>query len=257
MAQTRWATPEVDAFVDTARSAPPDLVASAAGWTAHDVLAHAVAGGAEIARLVGNHLEGGPASATIGFAEREPAFRSLRYETLIDLVADNGIFDLLAAMDEADEDSMIDFTGWAVDADTLALHIRSELALHRWDLCGSDEVSLALLGQPELTEHAVRALNGFDMIAERCEVRGQRLARSGLGPLEVRLRVEGQRDVVLSPSTAGSTSLALAEPLGAAGITTDAASRLLMLWGRRPLGHLATTTLDGPELRALDLWLYK
>jgi hypothetical protein len=47
------------------------------------------------------------------------------------------------------------FTGVAVDAPTLILHIESELVLHRWDITGSDQVSIEALSDPRLAEHAV------------------------------------------------------------------------------------------------------
>lgn len=37
-------------------------------------------------------------------------------------------------------------------------HLRSELALHRWDVVGDAEISQSLLGRPELTNHAVAVL---------------------------------------------------------------------------------------------------
>jgi hypothetical protein len=80
---------------------------------------------------VATALAGEPVPATTSFEKREPAFRALPYNDLVDLVSAGGIFDLLAAM--AEQNGSLEFTGWLINADTLALHIRSELAIHRWD----------------------------------------------------------------------------------------------------------------------------
>jgi uncharacterized protein (TIGR03083 family) len=248
---TRWNNQEAIAFADTVSGTSSNLVTACQGWTAHDVLAHAVAGGAEIARLVGIHLTGEPVPATMSFDEREPAFRALPYNDLVDLVAAGGIFDLLAAM--AEESGSLEFTGWAMDADTLAIHVRSELAIHRWDIAGSDSTSIDLLSQPELTAHAVRALNNFGFINESGAARTR---RSSVNALDVRLRVEGQPDVVIHASTE-STELCLDEPDDSPALTTDAAARLLMLWGRQPPAvHRSVTDIDNATLLALQDWLY-
>lgn len=68
MSQACWTDQEAMAFLETVRSTPGELVTACRGWTAHDVLAHAVAGGAEIARLVGLHLERRPISTVPPFA---------------------------------------------------------------------------------------------------------------------------------------------------------------------------------------------
>ena len=249
--QTRWNTREAIAFAETVGRTPSNRVTACRGWTAHDVLAHAVAGGAEMARLVGIHLTGAPVPATISFEDREPAFRALAYDDLVDLVSGGGIFDLLDAM--AEQDGSLEFTGWVMDADALALHVRSELAMHRWDIAGSDRTSIDLLSQPELTAHAVRAINHFDVINERAAARTR---HSGVQALDVRLRVEGQPDVVIHASTE-STELCLAAPDDSSALTTDAAARLLMLWGRQPPAHHAIVSdIDDATLVSVQDWLY-
>jgi uncharacterized protein (TIGR03083 family) len=247
----RWSNKEAIAFAETVGGTPSNRVTACKGWTAHDILAHAVAGGGEIARLVGIHLAGEPVPATTSFEEREPAFRALPYNDLVDLVSAGGILDLLAAM--AEQNGSLEFTGWVMDADTLALHVRSELAIHRWDIAGSDPTSIDLLSQPELIAHAVRAINHFDFIDERAAARTR---HSGANALDFRLRVEGQPDVVIHASTE-STELFLAEPNDSPALNTDAAARLLMLWGRQPPAiHRNVSDLDKAALVRLHDWLY-
>ncbi|MFN3256429.1 MAG: maleylpyruvate isomerase N-terminal domain-containing protein [Ilumatobacter sp.] len=249
--QTRWTNHEAIAFAETVSGAPSNLITACRGWTAHDVLAHAVAGGGEIARLVGIHLAGDPVPSTISFEDREPAFRALPYDDLVTLVSAGGIFDLLAAM--AEKNGSLEFTGWEMNADTLALHVRSELAMHRWDIAGSDPTSIELLSQPDLTAHAIRAINHFDFINERAAARTR---RAGVAPLDVRLRVKGEPDVIIRASTE-STELCLAEPDDSPALITDAAARLLMLWGRQPpAAHRSTTGIDNATLVSLQNWLY-
>ena len=138
-------------------------------------------------------------------------------------------------------------------AHNVITHIRSELALHRFDLVGLDEQSESLLAHPELTSHAVAALNNFDVIAERSV---ERTRRSGARDLDVRLRVESQHDVQITIN-AGRCRLALVEPDDVPALSTTAPDRLLMLWGRRPApGRTTNRGIDTPSLHALDRWLF-
>lgn len=53
------------------------------------------------------------------------------------------------------------------------------------------------------------------------------------GRIEARLRVPDTDDVVVS-ADAANTSIEMAAPDGPATLETDAAARVLRLWGRRP-----------------------
>jgi hypothetical protein len=58
-------------------------------------------------------------------------------------------------------------------------HHRSEAAIHRWDITGSDDLSDELLAQPELTRHAVSVLNSMPILNKYARTRaaqGHRLA---------------------------------------------------------------------------------
>jgi hypothetical protein len=250
MTSATW--PEAEAFVAAVQRTPADAVAMAAGWTAHDVLAHAVAGGAELARLLDAHLKGEPVPPTQTFEQREPAFRALSYEQLTGLLAAGGLKQSLDQMATRNTGAALDFTGWTMGATDLATHVRSELAVHRWDLVGDDELGTELLAQPELTAHAVRALSNFDVIGERLT---ERTRRSGIMNLNLRLRVEGQPDVMLTVEE-GDTRLAITDDTGGPAIASSGAGRLLMLWGRRPAPcHDIRSNLPPHDLGAAHAWL--
>lgn len=245
--------PEAQAFVAAARSLPSNAVTMATGWTAHDLVTHMVAGGAEMARLIGLHLQGEPVPETMSLAEREPAFRALPFEQLVELLGGTTLGDAIALVAEKDSAATIPFTGWEMTASDFATHVRSELALHRWDLVGSDETGTELLSVPELTAHAVRSLNNFGAIGERLSERTRRSRATGL---DVRLRVEGQPDVRLVVGD-GQTTLGLVDNDESPAIVTTTADRLLTLWGRRPCPPSHTTSeIDSTQLRAAFAWLY-
>ncbi|MFN8024394.1 MAG: maleylpyruvate isomerase family mycothiol-dependent enzyme [Acidimicrobiales bacterium] len=242
--------PEAIAFRDAARAVAPDRPTACAGWTALDLVAHVVAGGVEIARLVSARLAGRPVPPTQSFAEREPAARSLGHDVLLSFLDGAGVVDLIGQLPLGE---VVPFTGWAMDREALATHVRSELALHRWDLVGSDDLGVELLEAPELTVHAVRALESFDEIGERSAAR----PRPTVGERAIRLRSDDRPDVVLTIGPTGS-SVALAEPTDGPAVSTDPAARLLMLWGRRPSAarHVVEYGLDDETRRVAEAWLF-
>jgi hypothetical protein len=65
--------------------------------------------------------------------------------------------------------------------------------------------------------------------------------------IEARLRVSGSEDVVID-ADAERTTISLAEPDGPATLETDAAARVLLLWGRRPADPSRISSSVGPEL---------
>jgi hypothetical protein len=71
----------------------------------------------------------------------------------------------------------------------------------------------------------------------------------GLDPgerVEARLRVDGSNDVALT-ADADHTTIGLVEAEGAATLETDAAARVLLLWGRRPADPSRICSKVGPE----------
>lgn len=64
--------------------------------------------------------------------------------------------------------------------------------------------------------------------------------------IEARLRVADSDDVVVDADADGTT-IRLAEPDGPATLETDAAARVLLLWGRRPADPSRICSRVGPE----------
>jgi len=64
--------------------------------------------------------------------------------------------------------------------------------------------------------------------------------------LFARLRVPGRDDVALT-ADAGRTTIELASPDGEATLETDAAARVLLVWGRRPADPSRNRSQGGPD----------
>jgi uncharacterized protein (TIGR03083 family) len=146
------------ALADTLTSVDPDAATACAGWSVHELVAHLAAGSAEIADLVELELAEGRTRQTRDFEEREAPYRALSPKKLrraffAEALRATVAVERLAAADDGRRQVM--FTGVALDAPTLILHIESELVLHRWDIVGSDATSIAALSDPRLTEHAL------------------------------------------------------------------------------------------------------
>lgn len=155
------------------------------------------------------------------------------------------------------EDTTFDFTGTALTVTQIATHSRTEAAIHRWDITGSDNLSEELLAQPELTRHAVSVLNAMPILNESARARA---TQGHLLPLRIVLRAAGQLDVVLAADVDGNAHFELAEEgtaaQGDAVVSTDPAHRLLVLWGRRSSKHPVTIEADGAISDAVSsvLW---
>ena len=114
------------------------------------------------------------------------------------------------------------------------MHQRSEAVLHRWDLVGTDEIGNPLLAQPELTRHAVMVLNAFQRVLGESPT--ARARQAGVSALCITLRSPGHADVILEVA-AGEGRFEVSEHGSAksdALVTSDAAQRFLVIWGRRP-----------------------
>jgi hypothetical protein len=134
------------------------------------------------------------------------------------------------------------WTGRTVPVAGLATHMRSEAAVHRWNLVGDDDVSATLLGQHVLLAHAV----GF--IGRPLLVRGLVSPGYGGDRVEVRIAAREHPDHLVVRSSGGDGALALADPDARdADVEADAAARLLMLWGRRPEPFNRVQVLSGAE----------
>lgn len=146
-----------------------------------------------------------------------------------------------AAARDLSPDTEIVWTGRTVTAPFFAEHMREELILHRWDLTGDDRTAVRALNEPWMTEHSVVSV-GRPLLA-----RGR--SALALAPDErfvARLRTPGTDDVVLTADTT-TAGIRLAAPEGPATIESDAAARLLLLWGRRPADPSRRHSSAGPE----------
>lgn len=243
---------EADAFLATLDQTPPDAVTACRGWTTHEMIAHIASGADAFADQIQAHLDGRPVPEFGAWEVREPPYRELDDTVLRRRLADSeqrmtAAFQTLLADDPA---AAIAEVGWGLPIAELVTHMRQEFAIHRWDLVGDDELGLELLGRPVLLDHSVRLL-------------GDSLFKFGLPrdpaptvPLTVRLRAAGEPDLVVEVQD-GVGALALTEPADAAGvIETDAAARLLILWGRRPTdSRRVRSTLPPDELARLQTLL--
>ncbi len=233
---------EAAAFLEALEATPPFALTGCALWRAHEVAAHLGAGALEIARSLEAHGEGRPVPATRGFEEREAPYRAMEDAKLRDALP-RAIERVAAALDAvlgAEPDAVVPWTGRQMVARSFVTHLRSELALHRFDLVGDDETSQRLLGQSELTDHAVTIL-GRALLA-----RGAAAAPAGFAAA---IAAPGTRDVVVvvdGDEARLERSDADLEP----AVVGGPAARLLLLWGRQPGDPRRIRAPRGPEVLA-------
>ena len=216
---------EADAFLEALEVTPPDALTECAQWRAHEVAAHLGAGALEIALNLEAYVEGRPVPATRGFEEREAPFRAMADVELRSQLP-RSIERVAAALEAVltvEPDAVVPWSGRQMVVATFVTHLRSEFALHRFDLVGDDETGITLLAQPELTDHAVSVL-GRALVA-----RGARSVTNFAAAVAAR----DTRDVVVVVDGDGPrlerSDLSL-EP----AVVGDSAARLLLLWGRQP-----------------------
>ncbi|MEU7166714.1 maleylpyruvate isomerase N-terminal domain-containing protein [Streptomyces morookaense] len=234
--------PELAPFLHAVQARRPDDGTWCEAWTVRDIVAHQAGTAEELARVLQAFLAGTPVE-TRGF-EREAPYRRLsdpelwaaflsRCEQLAEITA--------AAARDLSPDTEVIWTGRSVTVPFFAEHLREELVLHRWDLTGDDRTAVQALDEPWMTEHSVVSV-GRPLLA-----RGS--AGLDLGPdgrVEGRLRTPGTDDVVVTADADG-TAIRRAAPEGPATIESDAAVRVLLLWGRRPADPSRWHSTAGPE----------
>jgi uncharacterized protein (TIGR03083 family) len=219
--------PETAALLDTLSRVGPRALTSCPGWSAHHIAAHIAGNHEEARRHVEAYAAGQALQATRSFEEREAPLLRLRFNVLLTRIESEEA-GLLAAVDtvrSADEGARLRWTGRTVKISGFPTHMRSESALHRWDLVGDDDVSHQLLGQPDLLAHAV----GF--VGKPLLLRG---LAGATAPFSGRVRSPGADDLLVSVERDRAPRLEVTKPLGPAVLECDAAARLLLLWGRKP-----------------------
>ncbi|MEB3981260.1 maleylpyruvate isomerase N-terminal domain-containing protein [Mycobacterium sp. 663a-19] len=221
--------PEWQPFADAVQARRPDTGTWCEAWTVRDIVAHQAGNAEELARVLGAHLAG-ESVATRGFEEREGPLRALGDADLWDALLDRmaTLSEVAAAADGVPADADVAWTGRSMKVPWFAEHMREELVLHGWDITGDCDVSAfrAALAEPWMTTHSVVAV-GRPLLAK-----GAKELEPG-ERIEARLRVPDTDDVFLS-ADAERTTVEFTDAVGAATLETDAAARVLLLWGRRP-----------------------
>lgn len=227
---------ELSALYSVLAGIAPSAPTACTEWTAHDLLAHVAAGAKERADLIEEKLAGLPERATKPFAEREARFLALPHEDLrTAVIRETQRFQAAATiLSRQDAQATIPFTGTRFTAAQLLTHQRSEAAIHRWDLVGTDEVGNGLLAQPELTRHSVSVLNTLQAVLRESPT--ARMRHAGMSARRIVLCSLSCPDIVLE-ATAGEGAFDVCDHgwgEGDAIVTTDVAQRLLIMWGRQP-----------------------
>jgi uncharacterized protein (TIGR03083 family) len=220
--------PELAALLSTLDDTDPRALTSCPGWTAHHLAAHIAGNYEEVRRHVDAFNDGCPLERTRSWEEREASLRGLDHGGLLGRIADeaSATATAIAAALHTEPSAALTWTDRTVSVSGFATHMRSEDALHRWDIAGDDAVSVELLSQPELLAHAVT------FIGRPLLERGLR-AGAGTETFTGRIRTPGQDDLVIEAG-AGQATVSLAGAAGDAVIEGDGAARLLLLWGRKP-----------------------
>ncbi|GAA2141820.1 maleylpyruvate isomerase N-terminal domain-containing protein [Actinomadura napierensis] len=218
-----------EAMLTTLQDLPPNALTWCGGWTVHHVGAHIAGNYLEALRHIEAYAEGSPLTSTRSFEEREPPLRALPEERLLATVeqAEERMRRAAEAVVADDPDAELTWTGRPFRVADFLSHMRNECALHRWDLVGDDDTSVALLSDPALLKHSVTAVGAGPLCA-----RGLRAVDES-GPFSARMRTEGQPDLLVEVA-GGEPALSLTDPSGEATVAGDQAARLLMLWGRVP-----------------------
>jgi uncharacterized protein (TIGR03083 family) len=240
------ALPEWDAFTQTVQARRPDGGTWCEGWTVHDVLAHQTGNAEELARVLEAHMAGNPVE-TRGFAREEP-YRAMADDAELWSSFVTRCEHLVQVTDTASRqlpaDTRVMWTGRSVSVPFFAEHMREELVLHRWDMSGDDATARRALASPWMTRHTVEDV-GKPLL--RRGTHGLDIERDG--PIEGRLRSPGTDDIVVTASEEGN-SISFAKPHGQATISSDPATRVLFLWGRRPAHPSRWHSQAGPTTLA-------
>jgi len=219
-------TQEVEAFLEALDDTAPNAQTMCALWRAHEVAAHLGAGALEIALNLEAYGEGRATPVTRGFEEREAPFVAMDDSRLrLDLRRNiERVGTALDAVLGTDAEAIVPWTSRHMTVSSFVTHLRSEFALHRFDLVGDDDTSRELLSQPELTNHAVTVL-------------GRALLMRGVSAeprsLQMTLDAPGSKQILVLIDHEGAR-LSWSDTVEDPDVRGDLASRLLLLWGRMP-----------------------
>ncbi|BBY05202.1 maleylpyruvate isomerase N-terminal domain-containing protein [Mycobacterium noviomagense] len=227
-------------FLDAVRQRRPDAGTWCEAWTVRDIVIHQAGNAEELARVLGAHLEGERVD-TRSFEEREGPLRAMNDSDLWDALHDRmaRLNEVAEAADGIPADADVAWTGRTMKVPWFAEHMREECVLHTWDITGDDAAAQARLAERWMTTHSVIAV-GKPLLRKGAELldAGERI--------EARLRVPGADDLIVAAEN-GSVRIELTEPDGPATLETDAAARVLLLWGRRPADPSRICSSVGPE----------
>ncbi|MGW2763252.1 maleylpyruvate isomerase N-terminal domain-containing protein [Streptomyces sp. NPDC001275] len=234
--------PELAPFVHAVQGRRPDDGTWCEAWTVRDVLVHQTGNAEELARVLRAFLAGTPVE-TRSFAREAPYRRMSDPELWAAFMANCEQLTEVAAAAARDLSPATEvmWTGRSVKVPFFAEHMREELILHRWDLTGDDRTAAQSLNEPWLTEHTVVSVGRPLLVCGR--------AGLDLGPegrVEGRLRTPGTDDIVVTADAEAGT-IRFAAPEGPATIESDAATRVLLLWGRRPADPTRWHSTASPE----------
>jgi uncharacterized protein (TIGR03083 family) len=235
------ASKELVALLTTLDDAGPTALTSCPGWTAHHIAAHMTGNYQEARRHVEAFAQGDPLNRTRGFEEREEPLRELDQPTLLQRIEQEAaaLTSAIGGVLDTQPDAELPWTNRTVRVSGFSTHLRSESALHRWDLAGDDDISSVLLSQQDLLEHAVTFI-------------GQPLCQRGLDfgggkpAFSARVRCAERDDLIIDADELHAT-LSVGPSTGDAAIETDAAARLLLLWGRKPTPFFRLRTSGGDD----------
>jgi Mycothiol maleylpyruvate isomerase N-terminal domain len=233
--------PEWAPFADAVQHRRPDAGTWCEAWTVRDIVIHQSGNADELARVLEGHLSAEPVE-TRGFEEREAAYRAMNDADLWSAfcIQMARLERVAEAADALPEDNDVAWTGRTMKPAWFAEHMREELVLHGWDITGDDAAAQAQLGERWMTDHTVHAV-GVPLLKRGAAQLGLR----GDERVECRIRVSGDPDVVITADVQ-HTSISLAPADGPATIETDAAARILLLWGRRPADPGRLCSAAGP-----------
>jgi hypothetical protein len=205
----------------------PTPMTSCPGWSAHHVAAHITGNYQEVRRHVEGFAAGRPVDRTRDWEEREAPLRELDHGELLALLEREEAAMRASVVEALDEhgDSTLMWAGRTVRLAGFLTHMRSEDAVHRWDLVGDDDESATLLGQQELLEHAVHFVG--EPLCRRGLAQG-----AGAAVLSARIRA-GDHDDLLVEMGHGNATLTVLPRDGEEVLSTDPAARLLLVWGRK------------------------